>query len=63
MRSRRGNEPGEQRMPVARVGGELRMELRGDEPRMAWQLDDLDQTEFGIRAGEHHAAHQHGVQG
>ena len=44
MRSRRGNEPGEQRMPVARVGGELRMELGGNKPRMISKLDDLDES-------------------
>jgi hypothetical protein len=41
---RSSDEAREERMPIARVRGELRMELRSDEPRMARQFDDLDQT-------------------
>ena len=43
VRARGADEAGEQRMAVARRGGELRVELGGDEPRVARQLDDLHQ--------------------
>src|SRR3984893_4162616 len=44
LRARRPYETGEQRMPVARGGGELRVELRRQEPRMVGQLDHLHQS-------------------
>ena len=37
------DEAGEQRMRAQRLGLELRMELHRQEPRMAGQLDDLDE--------------------
>src|SRR5438132_2166213 len=40
-RACRANEAGEQRMAVARGGGELRVELGRQEPRMVRQLDEL----------------------
>src|SRR5437764_462502 len=43
LHARRADEPGEQRMPVARRRGELRVELRGDEPRVIGQLDQFDE--------------------
>src|SRR5213079_1848519 len=42
--ARRANEAGEQRMAVARGGGELRVELGRQEPRMVRQLDELHQA-------------------
>ena len=35
---------GEQRMAFARVGGELGVELAGEEPRMVRQFDGFDQA-------------------
>src|SRR5438309_1936712 len=43
-RACRANEAGEQRMAVARGGGELRVELGRQEPRMVRQLDELHQA-------------------
>src|SRR5690242_14827674 len=43
--AKRGLHEGlEERMPVARRGGELRVELHADEERMARQLHDLRQV-------------------
>src|ERR1700722_321590 len=42
--TRGAHESREQRMTVARRRGELGVELRGHEPGMARQLDDLDQA-------------------
>src|SRR5580658_578510 len=42
--ARGADETGEQRMPVARGGGELGVELRGHEPRVVGQLNHLHQT-------------------
>src|ERR1700689_257250 len=47
----RPDESREQRMPVARRRGELRVKLAGDEPRMRTQLDELDQA-VGRESGE-----------
>src|SRR5690606_33458862 len=41
------NEAREQRVAVARIRRELGMELRGEEPRMRRQLDELDETVTG----------------
>src|SRR5438309_11414761 len=43
-RACRANEAGEQRVAVARGGGELRVELGRHEPRMVRQLDELHQA-------------------
>src|SRR5580693_194507 len=51
LRARRADEAGEQRMAVARSGGELGVELGRDEPGMLRQLDHLDQP-VGREAGE-----------
>src|SRR5262249_52706053 len=52
--ARGADEAGEQRVAVARRRGKLRMELRGDEPRVLRQLDHLDQV-VAREAGETHA--------
>src|SRR4051812_20707844 len=52
---RRPNESDEQRMPVARCGGEFRMELARDKPRMVRQLDHLDEQVVHRFAGDHEA--------
>ena len=44
MRARRADESGEQRVAITRSRGELRVELRGDEPRMVRQLDHLHEA-------------------
>src|SRR6266436_6180930 len=44
LRARRPDETAEQRVPVARGGGELRVELRRQEPRVVGQLDHLHQA-------------------
>src|SRR6202521_4698486 len=43
LRARRPDETGEQRVPIAWGGGELRVELRRKKPRMVGQLDHLYQ--------------------
>src|SRR3984893_12363206 len=43
LRARRPYETGEQRMPVARGGGDRRVDLCRQEPRMVGQLDRLHQ--------------------
>src|SRR5690606_37548106 len=53
-RARGGDEAGEQRMPIPRRRRELRMELRGEEPRVVRQLDHLDEPVDG-ESGEHEA--------
>src|SRR5205823_4724965 len=49
----------EQWMRAARSGAELRMKLRGHEPGMVPQLDDLHQPVVGRGAGEDHARLPH----
>src|SRR5689334_8612219 len=47
------DEPYEQRMPVARRRGELRMELAGEKPRMVRELDHLDEQIVHRLARDH----------
>src|SRR5690348_4132110 len=54
LRARGADEAREQRVPVPRGGGEFRVKLRGDEPRMTRQLDHLDQA-VAREPGEAHA--------
>ena len=49
------DEPGEQRVSVARRRGELRMELTTQEPRMVRDLDHLDQLILDRLAGNDQA--------
>src|SRR5689334_7256654 len=42
--TRGADEAGKERMPVPRGGGELGVELRGDEPRVIRQLDHFHQA-------------------
>src|SRR6185295_2659816 len=49
------DEAAEQRMAVHRPRLQLGMELARDEPRMAPELDHLDQRAVGGEAGEHEA--------
>jgi hypothetical protein len=42
----------EERMRIGRLRLELGMELTAEEPGMVLELDDLDEVELGIMAGE-----------
>src|SRR5690606_8984301 len=53
--ARGADEADEQRVPVARRRGELRMELAREEPRMVRQFDDLDQQVVHRLARDHQA--------
>ena len=50
---RGGDEAGEERVRVVRLGLELGMELRADEERMIRQFDDFDEAFLGRDRGNH----------
>jgi len=49
---RGGDEAFEERVWLVRLAVEFRMELAGDEERMLWQFDDLDEFTIGRVAAE-----------
>ena len=55
MLDRRGDEGREERVRLVRLGLEFGMALHPEEPRVVFQLDDLDQAALGIPATDRHA--------
>src|SRR5689334_955469 len=58
---RRFDKIAEQRLRAIRSRGELRVELRSDEPRVVVEFNDFHETSVRGRAGEHEACLHHRV--